>query len=729
MKKSKSVFSLFLTLALVLSLLPALSPAARAEDPVSGLFHYQLNADGQTVTITNDVYYLFTAGTQLTIPSTIEGYTVTAIGEDVFKNNDKIAGVVIPDSVTSCGKNAFYYCSKLTSVQLGTGLADIPEGMFCMCRQLTQLTVPDSVRTIGKQAFYGNSNLASVSFGSGLRTIGSEAFSTDKIAAVTLPESLTSIGDSAFLNNSFDSITIPAGVSSIGQYALDSKVTIYGHTGSQAETFAASNGNNFVSLDSAKPVITKQPVSVTVEPGGIATFTAAASGATYYHWAFYDKGDHSRPYDDQDVIQHTDCDDFDSPKLVLGYVTDWFNDKELQFEAHNSNGSVYSDYVTLTVTEEAAAVPKPTITTQPVGQTGVKAGTAVTLSVTATGSGTLSYQWYQASVNDLSAKKSVPAALSSTYTVPETSGTVYYCVGVTNTVGGKASDTVYSDLVAVAYQGAPVITVQPTDRTGTVGGSVTFTVTATGDDLSYEWFAVMDSKAVSVAKTTHGGIELSDLKAEYNGLSGYVIVTNSAGSVKSNSVTLTVKEKTAETMPDTPTTSGFTDVASDAYYTAAVAWAVDKGVTSGTSANTFSPDAACDRAQTVTFLWRATGKAEPSGTTNPFTDVAAAAYYYKPVLWAAEKGVTTGSSATTFSPVATVTRAAFVTFLWRAAGKPAVSGAGSFTDVTDPSAYYYSAVAWAVSKGITTGTSATTFSPDAPCTRAQVVTFLYRYFK
>ncbi len=174
--------------------------------------------------------------------------------------------------------------------------------------------------------------------------------------------------------------------------------------------------------------------------------------------------------------------------------------------------------------------------------------------------------------------------------------------------------------------------------------------------------------------------------------------------------------------PDLPT---FTDVPEGAYYYDAVAWAVENGVTSGTSATTFSPDASCTRAQMVTFLWRAAGSPEPESTVNPFTDVSASAYYYDAVLWAVEQGITNGTSATTFGPDATVTRGQTVTFLWRYDGSPAASGSG-FADVASD-AYYADAVAWAASEGITSGTSATTFSPDNDCTRGQIVTFLYRY--
>lgn len=169
----------------------------------------------------------------------------------------------------------------------------------------------------------------------------------------------------------------------------------------------------------------------------------------------------------------------------------------------------------------------------------------------------------------------------------------------------------------------------------------------------------------------------------------------------------------------------FVDVKEGAYYYDAVLWAVEQKITSGTSATTFSPDASCTRAQMVTFLWRAAGSPKVENGKNPFADVKADAYYYDAVLWAVEKGVTSGTSATTFSPDATVTRGQTVTFLYRNAGSPEVSGTMPFTDV-EADAYYAKAVQWAVQQKITTGTSETTFSPMSDCTRGQIVTFLYR---
>lgn len=168
----------------------------------------------------------------------------------------------------------------------------------------------------------------------------------------------------------------------------------------------------------------------------------------------------------------------------------------------------------------------------------------------------------------------------------------------------------------------------------------------------------------------------------------------------------------------------FTDVTERDYYYDAVLWAVENGITSGTTAATFSPDANVSRAQMVTFLWRAAGSPEPQSSVNPFTDISSSAYYYDAVLWAVENGITNGTSATTFGSESAVSRAQAVTFLWRSANAPAASGV-SFDDVADE-AYYAQAVAWAAQEGITSGTGGNSFSPDLIVSRAQAVTFLYR---
>lgn len=232
----------------------------------------------------------------------------------------------------------------------------------------------------------------------------------------------------------------------------------------------------------------------------------------------------------------------------------------------------------------------------------------------------------------------------------------------------------------------------------------------------------------SVSKASGTAVDLSSYKPTRDGYTFVGWYSDAALTTKVTSVTLSKsttvyakwREKTAQSA------NPFADVADSVYYHDAVLWALENSVTSGTSDTAFGPDKTCTRAQLVAFLWRAEGSPEPTATNCPFTDVAQDAYYYKAVLWAVEKSITAGSTETSFNPNGIVSRGQAVTFIWRAAGEPETTSANSFADVAK-NAYYYNAVLWAVEKGVTAGTSAKAFGPAAPCTRAQIVTFLYRY--
>ena len=182
---------------------------------------------------------------------------------------------------------------------------------------------------------------------------------------------------------------------------------------------------------------------------------------------------------------------------------------------------------------------------------------------------------------------------------------------------------------------------------------------------------------------------------------------------------------TATFMEDNTILNYFVDVPTNSYYYDAVLWAVENGITKGTDDSHFDPNGICTRAQAVTFLWRAAGSPAPKSTAMPFTDVPAGSYYYNAVLWAVENGITKGTTDTTFSPSMNCTRAQIVTFLWRSENSPAAGTVNPFTDIKS-GAYYADAVLWAVKEDVTKGTTDTTFSPSDNCTRAQIVTFIYR---
>ena len=254
--------------------------------------------------------------------------------------------------------------------------------------------------------------------------------------------------------------------------------------------------------------------------------------------------------------------------------------------------------------------------------------------------------------------------------------------------------------------------------------------------------------SVTVDKTENGSVTVSPKSASKGDTvtvtvkpdSGYVLETLTVTDKNGNELTLKDKgdgkytftmpagkvEVKATFMEDNSMLNFFYDVPNGAYFYEAVKWAVDKGITNGLSDTMFGPYESCTRAQIVTFLWRAAGSPEPK-TVSSFTDVPASAYYAKAVAWAVENGITNGMTETTFAPDATCTRGQSVTFLHRAL-KGTASGSANFTDVK-PDAFYADAVSWAVKNDVTNGTSNTTFSPNADCTRAEIVTFLYRAYQ
>ena len=250
------------------------------------------------------------------------------------------------------------------------------------------------------------------------------------------------------------------------------------------------------------------------------------------------------------------------------------------------------------------------------------------------------------------------------------------------------------------------------------------------------------------SKTEHGTVTVSPKNASKGDTvtvtvkpdSGYVLETLTVTDKNGNELTLKDKgdgkytftmpagkvEVKATFMEDNSVLNFFYDVPNGAYFYEAVKWAVDKGITNGLSDTMFGPYESCTRAQIVTFLWRAAGSPEPK-TASSFTDVPANAYYAKAVAWAIENGITNGMTETTFAPNATCTRGQSVTFLYRAL-KGTASGSTNFTDVKSD-AFYTDAINWAVANNVTNGTSNTTFSPNADCTRAEIVTFLYRAYQ
>lgn len=264
--------------------------------------------------------------------------------------------------------------------------------------------------------------------------------------------------------------------------------------------------------------------------------------------------------------------------------------------------------------------------------------------------------------------------------------------------GGGGSVSIPDTKIPTGIYEHGTVTVSP--KSASKGDTVT--ITATPDKgYTLESLTVLDKDGKALALTDKGG--------------GRYTFVMPAGKI-------TVK---AVFMDDNTMLNFFTDVHAEDYYYDAVLWAAQEGVTGGTSDTLFAPNAGCTRAQAVTFLWRAAGSPEPKSADLPFTDVPADAYYAKAVAWAVENGVAKGVSETAFAPNAACTRAQIVTFLWRAQQSPASGGENPFADVS-AAAYYYNAVLWAVENDVAKGVSETAFAPDDNCTRAQIVTLIYR---
>lgn len=313
--------------------------------------------------------------------------------------------------------------------------------------------------------------------------------------------------------------------------------------------------------------------------------------------------------------------------------------------------------------------------------------------------------------------------MGKTVTMPEMANDGYFTF-----TGWSDGSTTYEAGATVTVMEDTTFTAQWRDDTPSGGSSdPTYSISlpskVTGGEVSIQKRYAEKGETVTITVTPDDGYELDEL-----------IVTDSKGNeldltdkgngkftfkMPAGRVEIEVSFQEIVIEPVNP----FVDVSASDYYYDAVLWAVENGVTNGTSATTFGPDMAVSRAQMVTFLWRAHGSPKATGT-NPFTDVSTSDYYYDAVLWAVANGVTNGTSDTTFSPDTAVTRSQAVTFQWRAAGSPVVSGS-SFGDVATD-AYYVNAVTWAVANGITNGTGGNTFSPDVVVSRAQAVTFLYR---
>ena len=533
-----------------------------------------------------------------------------AIAGGAFKDCAKLESLVIPDSVTAIGKSAFENCAALKRITLPKSITKLEASCFSGCTALAEIALPDGVKTLGEKVFSGCAALKSVKIPAEVTVIPTEAF---------------------FGCSSLESITIPKSVSHINERAFDGCTALkkVDYLGSDTDwgQVTKETGNN--ALDNAEKSFTRtdheHKYTDTVIPP-----TCTERGCTVHLCACGDKRE-------------------DSYTPPLGHSYKGGICVRCGILDPNKDIPHKHDFIPI--------VTKPTCLTEGFTTYACSCGECYTKD-------------YVSAVGHKTQLQNAKAAGCMT--------------------GGYTGDEVCTVCGKVFKQGSVIFALGHDPQPARVKAP-----TCTESGYTGDLICMRCGDMTQIGKTVAA--------AGHKFFGGVCSVCGTKG---------------AEAVPE------FDDVKSGAFYFDAVQWAVENGITNGTGKNTFSPNNVCSRYQIVMFLWRAAGQPEAKAAVS-FADVKPGDIFYEAVQWAVERGITKGTSSTSFSPFAPCTRGQIVTFLYRSAGSPKVSGACNFSDIPADS-FCHDAVIWASSEGITNGTSAGRFSPNEGCTRAQVVTFLYR---
>ena len=616
----------------------------------------------------DSAFYDFEIVTEVRLPETL-----TAIGASAFRNNYALPELVLPTGLTKLGDNAFTWCSSLKSMVIPEGITAIPEHLLSYCEALESVEMSENVTAIGSSAFIRCISLSEINIPSGLTALGGDAFAgcnslhirfewpetlpyvgtalqASGVTEVVLPDTVTTIGAHAFMGcTKLETINIPDSVTSIGERAFE--------TTSSLKSIRIPEG------------ITTIPFSC-FNGSGITEISLPDSLTTIERYAFQRCANLESVHLPESVTSIAD--------EVFAYCSSL---KEINWPSgvnnigwHQFNGTALTEFtVPATVTlVESYAFKDCTKLEKLVFES---KDTVVTGSQIFENDDLLTiYCWYDSSAQAAAEFSMIPYVLFD----------------------APADLPRYRVLTTIQGDG---------------------TVTATpADSIGFEW--------VTIDITPASNSVLYDLYLYYY---SYEELELRIEEVDEDTFRLLMPKCDVEIVAVFQNTeTGFIDIKSTDFYYEPVIWAFENGITTGISDIEFGPSGECLRAQVVTFLWRAEGCPEPETAVNPFVDVKESDFYYKAVLWAVENGITNGADATHFNPMGVCNRAQVVTFLHRAKNTPAPESMElPFTDVPAES-WYAAPVAWAVENGVTKGMSATEFAPNAPCNRAQVVTFLYR---
>ena len=548
----------------------------------------------------------------------------------------------------------------------GLPVTSIGNWAFEACSSLTGIMIPDGVTSINYGAFYGCSSLTSIVFPDSVSSISDWAFyNCTSLTSIMIPDNVSTIGEAAFSNcKGLTSVVMSAGITSIESYA-----------------FSGCESLTSISIPATLTSLGDEAFNMCYSLTGFVVDEGNSIFSSDSHGVLFNK-------DKSKLIQ--------APCTISGFYS-------IPDSVTSINNLAFQSAKLVGVTIPAS------ITSIGSGVfNNCKNLNNVSFQEGVTRIGDMMFRYCESLVN-----VTIPASIThiddSAFEYCANLNSITFCgdapdfgldvfYGVTATVYYPASNTTWTEDV-LKYSGGNLIII-PYD-TNHIHEYSSEVIAPTCTEQGYTTYTCSCGDSYA---------------ADYVDALGHDYAEGTC-------------TRCGEADPNhQPARNPFTDVPAGAFYEAPVLWALENGITTGATADTFNPNGQCLRAHVVTFLHRAAGNPEPTVVNNPFTDVKTSDFFYAPVLWAVEKGITNGTGAATFGSYDVCNRAAVVTFLWRAAGSPEPKTTDNpFTDVRS-SDFFYKPVLWAIENGITNGVDATHFGPTSPCNRAQVVTFLYRAY-